>query len=266
MTMVRDALACRQVTVELGGVRVLDGVTVTVAAGEWLTIVGPNGAGKTTLLRAIAGLASVRGTIEVDGTTLDRLHTRKRAQRIAYVAQTPVLPPGIAAFDYVLLGRTPHIPYLGSETATDVDAAMEALELLDVMQFAPRQLESLSGGELQRVLLARALAQQAPVVLLDEPNTALDIGHQQDVLDLIDRLRRERPLTIVSTMHDLTLAGLYANRLVMLDRGRVVAEGSAAEVLTEANLERYYGAKVRVINEGTGLVVVPQRREGVHHD
>jgi cobalamin transport system ATP-binding protein len=186
--------------------------------------------------------------------------------RVAYVPQTPVLPPGIAVVDYVLLGRTPHIPYLGSETGADIDAAREALELLDVVQFAARQLESLSGGELQRVLLARALAQQAPLVLLDEPNTALDIGHQQDVLDLIDRLRRERGLTVVSTMHDLTLAGLYADRLVMLDRGRIVAQGSATDVLTEANLERYYGATVHVVHQGDGMVVVVPRRRGAGDD
>jgi iron complex transport system ATP-binding protein len=137
---------------------VLDRVSLAVAPGEWLTIVGPNGAGKTTLLRAIAGLAAIEGTIEVDGTSLRQLHARGRAQRIAYVAQTPVLPPGIAVFDYVLLGRTPHIPYLGSESAADLDAARQALELLDVVRFAPRVLESLSGGELQRVLLARPLS------------------------------------------------------------------------------------------------------------
>jgi len=265
MTLVDNATAigCRDLTVALDGTRVLDRVSVTAGRGEWLMIVGPNGAGKTTLLRAIAGLASdVDGSIEVDGAALRSLHARGRAQRIAYVAQTPVLPPGIAVFDYVLLGRTPHISYLGSESQTDIDAASEALELLDVVQFASRVLESLSGGELQRVLLARALAQHAPVVLLDEPNTALDIGHQQDVLDVIDRMRRERTLTIVSTMHDLTLAGSYADRLVMLDAGHVVAEGSAAEVLTEANLARHYGAKVRVIHEDGGIVVVPQRRGG----
>ncbi|MDQ1521951.1 MAG: cobalamin transport system ATP-binding protein [Actinomycetota bacterium] len=255
-----DAVVCRELTVELGGVKVVDGVSLAIERGEWLTIIGPNGAGKTTLLRAIAGLTAVDGTIEVDGASLRHLHARGRAQRIAYVAQTPVLPPGIAVFDYVLLGRTPHIPYLGAESAADIEAAREALELLDAVQFAPRVLESLSGGELQRVLLARALTQQAPVVLLDEPNTALDIGHQQEVLDVIDRLRRERMLTIVTTMHDLTLAGLYADRLVMLDHGRIVAEGTAVDVLTEANLERHYGARVRVIREGTGLVVVPQRR------
>jgi iron complex transport system ATP-binding protein len=179
---------------------------------------------------------------------------------VAFVPQTPVIPIGIGVFDYVLLGRTPHISYLGTESAADLEAAAEALEFLDLGRFSSRALESLSGGELQRVLLARAIAQQAPVVLLDEPNTSLDIGHQQDVLDLIDRLRRQRGLTVVSTMHDLTLAGLYAHRLVLLDHGRIVADGDASVVLTEAHLERYYGARVRVIQEGAGFVVVPQRR------
>ena len=253
-------LTCRDVVVDIDGAVIVNRVSITVPRGEWLTIVGPNGAGKTTLLRAIAGLAATKGgTIEVHGTALSTLHSRARAQLVAFVPQSPVIPTGITVLDYVLLGRTPHIPYLGTERASDLKAAGEALELLDLVRFAPRVLASLSGGELQRVLLARAIAQQAPVVLLDEPNTALDIGHQQDVLDVIDRLRHERDLTVVSTMHDLTLAGLYAHRLVLLSGGRVAAEGDAATVLTEQNLERYYGARVRVIHEEGGLVVVPQR-------
>jgi iron complex transport system ATP-binding protein len=253
-------LTCRDVVVELDGARIVDGVSISVPSGEWLTIVGPNGAGKTTLLRAIAGLAGAHGDIEVDGASLRALHARARARLIAFVPQSPVIPIGITVLDYVLLGRTPHISYLGTERASDLEAAGESLELLDLVRFAPRELASLSGGELQRVLLARAIAQQAPVVLLDEPNTALDIGHQQDVLDVIDRLRHERNLTVVSTMHDLTLAGLYAHRLVLLSAGRVAAEGDPVAVLTEDNLERYYGARVRVLREEGGLVVVPQRQ------
>jgi iron complex transport system ATP-binding protein len=252
-------LRCENVVVDLDGARIVDGVSLTAAPGDWLTIVGPNGAGKTTLLRAIAGLTHARGSIEVDGVALERLHARARAQRIAFVPQTPVIPPGITVSDYVLLGRTPHISYLGTETVADLHAAAEAIELLDLARFTARPLESLSGGELQRVLLARAIAQQAPVVLLDEPNTALDIGHQQDVLDVVDTLRRERALTVLSTMHDLTLAGLYAQRLLLLANGRIVADGDPATVLTEANLERHYGARVRVLNDGHGIVVVPQR-------
>jgi iron complex transport system ATP-binding protein len=232
------ALECRDVVVDLDANRIVDGVTLRVEGGAWATIIGPNGAGKTTLLRAIAGLADASGDVLVDGAPLRHMKTRERATLIAYVPQHPLIPPGISVFDYVLLGRTPHIPYLGSETAHDIDAAHDAMELLDVVRFATRALESLSGGELQRVLLARALTQEAPVVLLDEPNTALDIGHQQD----------------------LTLAGLYAARLVMLHGGRIVADGSPGDVLTEANLAVYYGARVRVLrDEGGGIVVVPQR-------
>jgi iron complex transport system ATP-binding protein len=258
--VVGHGLACHGVSVELDGTRVVDNVALDVAPGEWLTIVGPNGAGKTTLLRAIAGLCeTTTGTIEIDGASLPSMTPRARARMVAFVPQTPILPPGIAVLDYVLLGRTPHIPYLASESAADLDAAREALELLDLVRFASRALESLSGGELQRVLLGRALAQQAPLVLLDEPTTALDIGHQQEVLEIIDRLRVERRWTVISTMHDLTLAGLYADRLVLIDAGQVVADGPADAVLTEEILQRHYGANVRLIRDGDAIIVVPHR-------
>jgi iron complex transport system ATP-binding protein len=252
-------LRCDAVTVDLDGHRIVDAVTLEVAAGEWLSIVGPNGAGKTTLLRAIAGLVPAGGTVSVDGRPIATLRPRARALRLALVPQVPVIPPGVAVFDYVLLGRTAHVPFFGSETAEDLRLVHDALALLGLDGFASRDVESLSGGERQRVLLARALVQDAPLVLLDEPTTALDIGHQQDVLDLVDRLRHERGLTVVSSMHDLTLAGQYADRLVLLDRGRVARCGPADEVLTEDNLARHYGARVRVIRGEGGLVVVPDR-------
>ena len=139
----------------------------------------------------------------------------------------------------------------------------DALSHLELVEMAGRLVSTLSGGERQRVLIARALAQGSPVVLLDEPTTALDVGHQQQVLELVDALRREHGLSVVSTMHDLTLAGQYADRLVLLDGGRVVVEGAAGEVLTEENLSRYYGAKVRIIHDGGQPVVLPfrERRE-----
>jgi iron complex transport system ATP-binding protein len=157
-------LTCRDVVVDLDGARIVDGVSLRVPRGEWLTIVGPNGAGKTTLLRAIAGLTAVTGAgdIEVDGISLRTLRARARAQLIAFVPQSPVIPAGITVLDYILLGRTPHISYLGTEGASDVEAAGEALELLDLVRFAPRELASLSGGELQRVRLARATNRTPP--------------------------------------------------------------------------------------------------------
>ncbi|MGQ0615542.1 MAG: ABC transporter ATP-binding protein [Acidimicrobiia bacterium] len=254
-------LSCRGVTVDFGRQRILDGVDLAVERGAWLSIVGPNGAGKTTLLRWLAGLVRADGDLHLDGRPASALRRRERARLIALVPQTPVVPVGMSVGDYVLLGRTPHVRPLGREGPDDLGAVHQALEHLDLVAFAGREVASLSGGERQRVLVARALAQGAPIVLLDEPTTALDVGHQQQVLDLVDSLRAERGLTVISTMHDLTLAGQYAERLALLDRGRVAVEGTATEVLTAENLALYYGARTRVIYDGDQPVVLPFREQ-----
>jgi iron complex transport system ATP-binding protein len=180
------------------------------------------------------------------------------ARLVAFVPQKPETPPALTVAEYVLLGRTPHIRYLGGEGRRDRDAATRALRRLELEAFAERPLGSLSGGELQRTVLARALAQEAPVLLLDEPTTALDLGRQQLVLELVDALRGDG-LTVVTTMHDLTLAGQYAQRLVLLDEGSVVAEGTAAEVLSAPNVAAHYGANVRIVEDGAGVFVLPVR-------
>ena len=186
---------------------------------------------------------------------------RSRAREIALVPQTPVIPPGLGVLDYVLLGRTPHLPFFGTETAVDVARAHDTLHLLGLAAFAARAIDTLSGGERQRVILARALLQEAPVMLLDEPTTALDIGHQQEALELVERLRIEHDIAVLSTMHDLTLAGLYADKLLLLDEGRVADRGSPQHVLTPANLARHFGAEVSVVESDAGPVVVPLRGE-----
>jgi iron complex transport system ATP-binding protein len=165
----------------------------------------------------------------------------------------------MAVLDYVLLGRTPYIPPLGRESVRDLAAVDDVLTRLDLVGFAGRRLESLSGGERQRVFLARALAQGATLLLLDEPTTALDIGHQQDVLELVDHLRRDGGLTVLASMHDLSLAGEYADRLVLLAGGEVVAAGPPREVLTEALLAHHYRARIRVIDGEHGPLVIPVR-------
>jgi iron complex transport system ATP-binding protein len=248
-----------QLRVTLGGVGILDGIDLTVGAGEWVTVIGPNGAGKSTLLRAVGGLLPASGSITLFGTPSSRLRRRDRARVVATVAQAPVVPPGMAVLDYVLLGRTPYIAPLGRESAADLAAAHEVLDRLDLAGFATRLLETLSGGERQRVFLARALAQGATLLLLDEPTSALDIGHQQEVLELVDQLRREHGLTVLATMHDLSIAGEYADRLVLLDAGRVVAAGPPREVLTEQLLATHYRARVRVVDGEHGPLVVPVR-------
>ena len=161
--------------------------------------------------------------------------------------------------EYVLLGRTPHVGYLGSESSVDRAAAERALACLDLLAFTRRRLGSLSGGERQRAVLARALAQEAPLLLLDEPTAALDLGHQQRALELVDELRQTNALTVLSAMHDLTLTAQYADRLLLLADGRPAAEGSPAEVLTEHLISAHYGARVLVLNESSTVAVLPRR-------
>jgi iron complex transport system ATP-binding protein len=246
--------------VSLGGTEILRGVDLTVGEGEWVTVIGPNGAGKSTLLRAVGGRVAHRGSVSLLGTSSAALSRRARARIVAAVPQTPIVPPGMAVLDYVLLGRTPHISPLGRESAADLAVVSDVLERLELAAFAGRMLSTLSGGERQRAFLARALAQEAPVLLLDEPTSALDIGHQQDVLELVDELRRDRALTVLATMHDLSVAGEYADRLVLMTRGRVVAAGPPREVLTERLLAEQYNARVRVVDGEHGPIVVPVRR------
>jgi iron complex transport system ATP-binding protein len=256
------AIALDAVSVSLGGVRVVDRVSAEVGDGEWVALIGPNGAGKTTLLRAIAGLVPYAGRIEVFGEDARTLARRQLARRVALVPQVPLMPREASVGEYVLLGRTPHIGYLASERRADHLAAEAALARLDLTSFAHRRLDSLSGGERQRATLARALAQDAPIMLLDEPTTALDVGRQQQVLEIVDDLRADGKLTVLSSMHDLTLAGQYADRLLLLDGGRLVAGGAAGDVLTGALISEHYRADVQIVGEPeSGLVVVPVRRK-----
>jgi iron complex transport system ATP-binding protein len=254
------AVEIRGLHVRLDGAPILTGVDLTIAVGEWVTVIGPNGAGKSTLLRAVGGLLPAPGAISLFGTPSTSLRRRDRARVVATVAQSPVVPPGMSVLDYVLLGRTPYIPPLGRESAADVSAVHEVLARLDLTGFHRRELATLSGGERQRVFLARALAQGATLLLLDEPTSALDIGHQQEVLELVDQLRREHGLTVLATMHDLSVAGEYADRMVLLAEGRVVAVGTPREVLTEHLLATHYRASVRVVDGEHGPLVVPVRR------
>ena len=250
-----------RVAVSFNGTRVLGGVSLQVAGGDWVGLIGPNGAGKTTLLRAVAGLVKHEGVVMLGGTPLSDLGRRSVARLVAYVPQRPLTPVSMAVADYVLLGRTPHIPYLSREGRRDMEVVAGVLERLELVPLAGRALGSLSGGEVQRAILGRALAQQAPVLLLDEPTSALDVGHQQQVMELVDELRREHSLTVISSMHDLTLAGQFTERLVMMDAGSVALEGPARTVLTEASIRRHYRASVRVQEiEGGGVVVVPTRK------
>lgn len=244
-----------------GKTTALDGVSLSVPTGEWVALIGPNGAGKTTLLRAIAAMTNSTGGIRLAGRPARELSHRRRARLFAYVPQHPQLPPEMTGLDYVLLGRTPHLGYFAVESAADRTICLDLLDRMELPQMASRRLETMSGGEVQRLVLARALAQQAPILLLDEPTSALDLGRRVDALELIDELRRERSLTVLSAIHDVTLAGQFADRLVLLSQGRVAAAGEPAAVLRDDLLSETFGAGVGVIRTADGDLAVISHRQ-----
>ena len=258
------ALHVSDLSVELGGKPIVKSVSLAVEPGEWCTIIGPNGAGKSTMLNAIAGLLPSAGGISYRGRPFANISRRQRAREVAVVAQNPTVPPGMSVFDYVLLGRNPHVPPLGRESANDLEVAWDVCKRLSLVEFARRDLETLSGGERQRAFLARALTQlsgtEYGLLLLDEPTSALDIGHQQEVLDLVDDLRCDADLTVITSMHELSVAGEYADRLLLLVDGERVAYGPPSEVLTQELISRHYKARVNVVETPDGPVVVPVRR------
>jgi iron complex transport system ATP-binding protein len=256
------SLSFDNVRVSYNGRTAVAGFSDAVKPGEWLCIIGPNGAGKSSLLRSIAGVTPHAGRILVDGSPLSARSSRRRAQLIAYVPQSPVLPSGMTGAEYVLLGRNPFVTHFGRESAHDFSMVSDVIERLDLAELAERDVDTLSGGERQRLVIARAIAQEAPILLLDEPTSALDIGHQQQALELVDQLRKEHGLTVVSAMHDLTLAGLYSDRLCLLHQGYRVVSGTAAEVLRQETLAEFYGVSARVHHAEDGTVVVIPYRQG----
>lgn len=260
-------------TVELGAVTVryqgrvaVDSVTLAVPPGEWIGLLGANGAGKTTLLRAMAGLVGYEGEVRVAGRPLGEMSRRDRARAVAYVPQSPSMPADMTVSDYTLLGRTPHISYLAVESRSDREHCAGVIERLGLAPLAGRLLCTLSGGERQRAVLARALSQEAPVLLMDEPTSALDLSHRVEVLELVDELRRQWGLTVVSALHDLTLAGQFADRLLLLSRGTAAALGTPAEVFKETVLEAAFDCPVRIIRTDDGELVIAPRRTGPPSD
>jgi cobalamin transport system ATP-binding protein len=255
-----EGLSVRGLRAAYGDREVLRGVDLDLSAGEVVGLVGPNGGGKTTLLKTITrGLSPKAGEVRVAGRDALRLGSREMARLVAVVPQTPTLPVGFLAREVVVMGRTAHLGFLDQESAADYAKADAALSALGAESLAYRRVEELSGGERQNVVLARALAQEAPFLLLDEPTANLDIGHQVLIAKLLRRLASERGVGVLAALHDLTLASLYCDRLILLAAGSVVAQGSAQEVLTRENLRLAYGTDVVILRpEGlSGPVVLP---------
>ena len=224
------AVHVEALTVKAGSKILVSNVTLAVEAGTWCTVVGPNGAGKTTLVEAIAGLRRAsRGSVSISGHALAEMHERERAQRVALVPQHPVIPSGMSVEDYVALGRVAYHGLFRPPSANDRGIVESVLERLSLVDFRERDVMTLSGGERQRMVLARALVQSTAVIVLDEPITGLDMRHQMDMLELLKSEVAQCGLTVVATLHDLTLAGQFADRLVLLDHGEVVLDGAAGD-------------------------------------
>ncbi len=260
MTTTLGGLAIRGLRVSYGQREVLRGVDLDVTAGEIVGLVGPNGGGKTTLLKSITrGVSIASGDVSIGCEDVTQLSPREIARRVAVVSQSSTLPVGFLAREIVVMGRTPYLRFLEQEGPDDYRHADAALASVGAESLAHRRVEELSGGERQNVVLARALAQETPLLLLDEPTANLDIGHQVVIARLLQRLARERDVGVLAALHDLTLASLYCDRLVLLSGGSIIAEGTAAEVLRRENLRLAYGADVVVLRtEGLpGPIVLP---------
>lgn len=244
---------------------VIRGVSLSIHQGDFLGIIGPNGSGKTTLLRLATRILSPRqGEIVFRGAGISRMDLKELCRKVAFVSQDIFSGFSFTVLEIVLMGRIPHLKRLQFETKKDVEIAERALRLTDTLRFRDEHVDELSAGERQRVIIARALAQEPELLFLDEPTSHLDIGHQIQILDLLAKLNRENNLTVAMILHDLNLASAYCNRIALLDEGGVFREGAPEEVLTYQNIEAVYKTVVLVNdNPVTGkpnVVLVPGRK------
>lgn len=260
-------LSARDLAFAYADVPTLSEINLTLDCGGLRALIGPNGSGKTTLLRVLIGLLPpTHGVVEYQGVDLRSLTRREIAKRIALVPQELNLTYGFTVAQIVMLGRTPHVSALAGPTKRDRDIVAHAMELTETASLADRLVTELSGGERQRVIIAMALAQEPQVLLLDEPTVHLDINHQMEILELLRRLNRERGLTVLATMHDLNLASLYFDDLILLERGRIVAMGTPAQVLNPERIRAVFQTSVQVQPHPTRahspqVILLPQSRD-----
>jgi len=258
------AIEARDIGFSYGTVPVLNDVSFTVETGEIVGIIGPNGSGKTTLLKILSRTLQPQcGSVHILGEDLREIHPRALARQVAVVPQSSSIAFPFRVSEIVLMGRNPYQGRLPFETRTDRRITADAMRATDTFDLADRRITELSGGEMQRVIIARALAQQPRILLLDEPTVHLDLHHQIAVYEILSQLNAEHNMTIVAVSHDLNLAAIHCRRLALLSHGEIVAGGTPGEVVTEENLDRVYGVDVPVTrSDVTGLpVVLPVSRE-----
>lgn len=254
-------LQVRNLKVSYGATVIVDGIDLDVPQGGVTTLIGPNGCGKSTLLRATAGLiACDHGTVTLNGVDTAKLKRREIARQLAVLPQTPVAPEGLTVRDLVSRGRHPHQSWLRQASAEDARAVDAVMELTNIAEFADRPLERLSGGQRQRAWIAMVLAQDTPLVFLDEPTTYLDLSHSVEVLSLVRRLADQEGRTVLMVLHDLNLAARYSDQLIVMQRGEVRAVGAPTEVVTESLLSRVFDLPAVVASDPVsgGPLVVPR--------
>jgi len=251
-------LSARELVAGYGTFTALSGVSLELRAGELLAIVGPNGAGKSTLLRLLAGtMQPWRGAVELRGRAIASYERRELARNIATVAQENSVAFGFTVLEVVLMGRAPHLGPFHLESARDLEIACEALDRFDLLGFAERRIQELSGGERKRVFLARALAQEPAIALLDEPTAFLDLRHIAEIFDRMRELCARRQMAVAATLHDLNVAAQWSDRVILLKHGHLAAAGRPEEVLTADNLRAVYETDLYVgRNPATGAVAV----------
>ncbi|GAA1059612.1 ABC transporter ATP-binding protein [Agromyces bracchium] len=254
-----EGLVAQGVSLGYDGRRVIDSLDLAIPSGRITAIVGPNACGKSTLLRGLARLHPLEaGRVVLDGRDVGRMPRRDLARRVGVLPQSSIAPDGVRVADLVARGRFPHQGWFGRHSSDDDAVVAEALVATGIPDLAERPIEELSGGQRQRVWIAMVLAQQTDLVLLDEPTTFLDVAHQLELLDLLTALNRERGTTVVMVLHELNLAARYADHLVVMSAGRIVAEGEPNAVLTAGTVREAFGLESHVIADpvsGTPLVV-----------
>lgn len=241
-------LDIRSITVNYGEIEILHELSLTVEAGEVASLIGPNGAGKTTLIRAISGVLPLRsGSVIIEEQDLATIPIDERARLLAVVPQARKLPPEYSVQQAVMMGRTPYLGWLGNPGIIDYEKTKWAIDRTQISDFTERRVDELSGGEQQLVLVARALAQDSPVILLDEPTAHLDLRHQATILDLVHTLARERGLAVLMSLHDLNLVSLYSDRIALLSEGNILAVGSPNDVLIPQYLSDVYQVPLDIV-------------------
>jgi iron complex transport system ATP-binding protein len=260
----RNMLKIESLSVNYGLHHVLHDVSLNVHSGEVVALIGPNGAGKTTLIRAVSGVISPQsGHIRTNGDDFHSLTPMQRAKYVAVVPQAVALPPAFTVWETVLMGRTPYLGFLGQTSPSDEEIAGEALKRVHALELAERRVGELSGGEAQRVLLARALCQSTPILLLDEPTAHLDLQYQVSLLELVRNLAHHDKLAVLIALHDLNLAARYADRVALMVAGRIQAIGTPRQVLTPEAISQAYCLPVRVVEHPflSGPLVLPEAHE-----